>query len=261
MNSFLTLEHVGHEFRHAKPCRYRALDNISFSVRKGEIVCLIGNSGCGKSTLIQFVAGFLSPSEGVLIWNGRELDGPGPERTLVFDEDTLLPWLTCFQNVYLGVEHLFGKHDTKGELRARTLKALTRVGMHKFSDNLPRELSAGMRQRVCIARAIATEPQVLLMDDPFNALDPLTRAHLQETVLRIVQGTGTTLLMVTHDVDEAVLMADRVVMLTNGPACTIGKIHPLDLPRPRGGLALRHDPRYLAERANILKFLHDQRIK
>ncbi|NLY26517.1 MAG: ABC transporter ATP-binding protein [Alcaligenaceae bacterium] len=259
MENHVRIDHLSHRFINKKTQPYPVLHNINLSIRKGEVVCLVGNSGCGKSTLIQMLAGLERPSEGVLICNNREISGPGPDRALVLEQPTLLPWLSCFQNVYLAVEQVFGARETPGELRARARAALTRVGLLNDAAKFPGELSAGMRQRVSIARAIAMEPKVLLMDEPFNALDPLTRSHLQDDVLRIVGTLDTTVIMVSHDVDEALLMADRIVLLTQGPAATIGTIVPVDLPRPRNRLTVLSEPRYLELRTRILTFLHDQR--
>ena len=195
---------------------------------KGEFVALIGHSGCGKSTLLNLIAGLTTPTAGSLICANREIAGPGPERAVVFQNHSLLPWLTCFENVYLGVERVFGagsqEHgapasETKAQLMARTDAALALVGLSAAAQKRPGEISGGMKQRVGIARALAMEPKVLLMDEPFGALDALTRAKLQDELLEIVARTESTVVMVTHDVDEAVLLSDKIVMMTNGPRC------------------------------------------
>ena len=204
--------------------QFVALRNIDLAVRKGEFVTLIGHSGCGKSTLLNLVAGLLKPTTGVLLCAGREIAGPGPDRGVVFQNHSLLPWLTCFDNVYLAVERVFGASEKKAELKRRTHEALALVGLTHAEHKMPHEISGGMKQRVGIARALAMEPKVLLLDEPFGALDALTRAHLQDELMKIVAATGSTVLMVTHDVDEAVLLSDRIVMMTNGPAATIGEI-------------------------------------
>ena len=239
-----------------KKGRFHALHDINLQVKKGEFVTLIGHSGCGKSTLLNLVAGLLKTTAGTLICADREIAGPSPERAVVFQNHSLLPWLTCFDNVYLGVERVFGSREIKAQLSERTRAALSLVGLDHASQQRPHEISGGMKQRVGIARALAMEPKVLLMDEPFGALDALTRAHLQDELLKIVGKTGSTVLMVTHDVDEAVLLSDRIVMMTNGPAATIGEILSVDLARPRDRIALAEDPAYVHYRAAVLEFLY-----
>lgn len=254
---FVSVEHVDMVFS-GRQGRFQALANINLAIGKGEFVSLIGHSGCGKSTLLNLLAGLTLPSSGVVICNNREVAGPRPERAVVFQNHSLLPWLSCFDNVYLAVERVFGGKERKPQLRARTAQALALVGLTAATNKLPQEISGGMKQRVGIARALAMEPQVLLMDEPFGALDALTRAHLQDELLRIVAGTGSTVVMVTHDVDEAILLSDRVVMMSNGPAATIGDILTVDLPRPRDRLALAEQPRYHQLRAQLLEFLYQK---
>src|SRR5205823_13613280 len=229
---------------------------ISLNVTRGEFVSLIGHSGCGKSTLLNLVAGLLRPTAGHILLNNKEIGGPGPDRGVVFQNHSLLPWLTCAGNVHLAVERVFGEREAKAELAERTRAALALVGLSQAATKYPDEISGGMKQRVGIARALAMEPKVLLLDEPFGALDALTRATLQDELMRIVDTTGATVLMVTHDVDEAVLLSDRVVMMTNGPAATIGDTLQVDLPRPRARLALAHDARFMDLRAAILEFLY-----
>ena len=235
---------------------FNALAGIDLAVAKGEFITLIGHSGCGKSTLLNLIAGLTFPSRGVLLCAGREIPGPSPERAVVFQNHSLLPWLTCHENVHLGVERVYGASETRAQLKARTLAALDLVGLSHAAGKRPHEISGGMKQRVGIARALAMEPKVLLMDEPFGALDALTRAHLQDELLKIVAATGSTVVMVTHDVDEAVLLSDRIVMLTNGPAATIGEILAVDLPRPRDRMALAEHPVYVKKRAAVLDFLY-----
>ncbi|HET6789038.1 MAG TPA: ABC transporter ATP-binding protein, partial [Aquabacterium sp.] len=206
-----------------KKGRFHALREINLGIDKGEFIALIGHSGCGKSTLLNLIAGLLTPTSGGLICDNKEIAAPGPERAVVFQNHSLLPWLTCYQNVYLAVERVFGGKEAKEQLKKRTLDALDLVGMSHAVYKRPNEISGGMKQRVGIARALAMEPKVLLMDEPFGALDALTRAHLQDELLKIVARTKSTVVMVTHDVDEAVLLSDRIVMMTNGPAATIGQ--------------------------------------
>ncbi len=240
---------------------FHALTRVNLNVAQGEFITLIGHSGCGKSTLLNLIAGLTRASEGALICAGREIDGPSPERGVVFQNHSLLPWLSCFENVYLAVERVFGARESKARLHERTGDALALVGLTAASAKRPHEISGGMKQRVGIARALSMEPKVLLMDEPFGALDALTRAHLQDELLRIVAATGSTVVMVTHDVDEAVLLSDRIVMMTNGPRATIGDILQVRLARPRERLALAHDPLYLAYRASVLEFLYQRHAR
>src|SRR5712675_907073 len=223
-----------------------ALEEISLDIYAGEFVSLIGHSGCGKSTLLNILTGLLEPSDGHVFLANREITGPGPDRGVVFQNHSLLPWLTCFENVHLAVERVFGAIETKAQLKARTLKALDLVQLSHASHQRPNEISGGMKQRVGIARALSMEPKVLLLDEPFGALDALTRAHLQDELMKIVAKTRSTVMMVTHDVDEAVLLSDRIVMMTNGPAATVGGIVRVELPRPRDRLKLADAPAYVA---------------
>ena len=235
---------------------FHALRAIDLKVAQGEFVTLIGHSGCGKSTLLNLIAGLTRATDGVLLCDGREISAPGPERAVVFQNHSLLPWLTCFENVHLAVERVFGARETAAQLKARVLDTLALVGMSHAAAKRPQEISGGMKQRVGIARALAMEPKVLLLDEPFGALDALTRAHLQDELLKIVERMQCTVVMVTHDVDEAVLLSDRIVMMTNGPAATIGDIVPVALPRPRDRVALADDPHYMHCRKAVLDFLY-----
>ncbi|WP_233235727.1 ABC transporter ATP-binding protein [Bordetella sp. LUAb4] len=255
MQKFVRIESVGQVFPTRKG-PFVALRDIDLTVAQGEFISLIGHSGCGKSTLLNLVAGLTRPTSGVLICAEKEITGPGPDRAVVFQNHSLLPWMTCYQNVYLGVERVFAKTESKAQLQARTHAALELVGLAHAQAKLPREISGGMKQRVGIARALAMEPKVLLMDEPFGALDALTRAHLQDELLKIVAKTHSTTIMVTHDVDEAVLLSDRIVMLSNGPAATIGEVLDVPLARPRDRVELANDAQYLACRAAVVDFLH-----
>jgi nitrate/nitrite transport system ATP-binding protein len=255
MNSFIEVQNAEMVFQ-TKKGRFHALREIDLTVSRGEFVTLIGHSGCGKSTLLNLIAGLLVPSSGVLLCDNREISAPGPERAVVFQNHSLLPWLTCFENVYLAVERVFGATDSKTILKSRTKAALELVGMGHALHKRPHEVSGGMKQRVGIARALAMEPKVLLMDEPFGALDALTRAHLQDELLKIVARTQSTVVMVTHDVDEAVLLSDRIVMMTNGPAATIGEILKVELPRPRHRVELAEDPTYVHCRKEVLDYLY-----
>ena len=241
---------------HTKKGRFHALSDINLGIAKGEFITLIGHSGCGKSTLLNLIAGLLTPTQGGLICDGREIAGPGPERAVVFQNHSLLPWLICHDNVYLAVERVFGGKESKEQLKQRVADALALVGMSHATHKRPHEISGGMKQRVGIARALAMEPKVLLMDEPFGALDALTRAHLQDELLKIVAKAHCTVVMVTHDVDEAVLLSDRIVMMSNGPAATIGEVLPVPLARPRNRVALAEDPTYIACRKAVLDFLY-----
>ena len=233
-----------------------ALRDINLSVAKGEFVSLIGHSGCGKSTLLNLIAGLTMPTEGSLICANREIAGPGPERAVVFQNHSLLPWLTCFENVYLAVERVFSNTENKSQLKARTDAVLAMVGLTAAAQKRPGEISGGMKQRVGIARALSMEPKVLLLDEPFGALDALTRAKLQDELLQIVANTQSTVVMVTHDVDEAVLLSDRIVMMTNGPSATIGEVLSIQLSRPRNRVELAESTQYLRYRKAVIDFLY-----
>ena len=220
-----------------------------------------GHSGCGKSTLLNLIAGITTPTEGGLLCDNREIAGPGPERAVVFQNHSLLPWLSCFDNVALAVDQVFRRTMSKHERREWIEHNLARVQMGHALHKRPGEISGGMKQRVGIARALAMKPKVLLLDEPFGALDALTRAHLQDTVMHIQQELNTTIVMITHDVDEAVLLSDRVLMMTNGPAATVGEILSVDLPRPRHRVQLADDSRYHHLRQQILHFLYEKQPK
>ena len=260
MERYVQIENVNMVFD-TQSGPFVALQNVNLSVAQGEFITLIGHSGCGKSTLLNLVAGLLQTDDGVLLCAGREIDGPGPERGVVFQNHSLLPWLTCYENVYLAVERVFSAKEDKAQLQQRTRDALALVGLTHAEHKRPPEISGGMKQRVGIARALAMQPKVLLLDEPFGALDALTRAHLQDELMRIAQETHSTVMMVTHDVDEAVLLSDRIVMLTNGPSATIGDILPVALPRPRDRLALANDTRYHHLRGQVLEFLYHRQLR
>src|SRR6187402_3428687 len=236
-NKFIDIQHAEMSFSTKKGV-FNALTDVNLTVGKGQFITLIGHSGCGKSTLLNLIAGLTTPTQGSLLCADREIAGPGPERAVVFQNHSLLPWLTCFENIYLGVERVFSATESRAQLKTRTDEALALVGLTPAAHKRPGEISGGMKQRVGIARALAMEPKVLLMDEPFGALDALTRAHLQDSVMAIHARLGNTAMMITHDVDEAVLLADRIVMMTNGPSATIGEIREIRLPRPRNRLEL-----------------------
>lgn len=254
---FVRLEHVEKTFAGRKGT-FHALRDVNLTIAKGEFITIIGHSGCGKSTVLNILAGLLDISAGAALCAGREIKGPGPDRAVVFQNHSLLPWMTCMDNVYLAVDRVYGKSENKPALKRRALDALQLVGLAHAAHKYPHEISGGMKQRVGIARALAMEPKVLLLDEPFGALDALTRAHLQDELMRIVTATGSTVVMVTHDVDEAVLLADHIVMMTNGPAATVGQVLDVQLSRPRDRLALADDHHYNHLRAEVLKFLYER---
>jgi nitrate/nitrite transport system ATP-binding protein len=261
---YVQLENVDMTFS-TKKGDFNALKNINLSIKEGEFISIIGHSGCGKSTVLNLIAGLTQPTEGLLFCAGREIAGPGPERAVVFQNHSLLPWLSCYENVYLAVERVFGasadESESKAQLKVRTESALELVGLTHATDKRPNEISGGMKQRVGIARALAMEPKVLLLDEPFGALDALTRANLQDELMKIMAKTGCTAVMVTHDVDEAILLSDRVVMMTNGPAAGIGEILNVNLSRPRARLELAEDRDYNHLRSEVLRFLYERHAK
>ena len=255
--NYLEISQVGIEFpTEAEP--FRALQNVNLSIQQGEFISLIGHSGCGKSTVLNIIAGLYQATEGGIILQGREVNEPGPDRAVVFQNHALLPWLTVYQNVELAVKCVFKKTKTKAEIRDWIEHNLELVNMDHAMHKRPGEISGGMKQRVGIARCLAMQPKVLLMDEPFGALDALTRAHLQDSLMEIQNRLGNTVVMITHDVDEAVLLSDRIVMMTNGPAASIGEVLDINLPRPRDRLSLAEDPEFNAYRQQVLRFLYEK---
>jgi len=230
--------------------------NFNLRISQGQFVCLIGHSGCGKSTVLSMLAGLHTQSEGVIILAGKEITGPGPDRGMVFQSPCLLPWLSAFKNVLLGIEQIWPKKSS-AERHAQARHYLELVGLGDDLDKMPSELSQGMRQLVGIARAFALHPKMLLLDEPFGMLDGITRLQLQQELVRLWEQDQKTVLMVTHDVDEAVFLADRVVMMTNGPAATVGKILSIDLPRPREREAVLDNPHFYELRGQLLDFLEN----
>lgn len=259
-NIHLELSKVGIEFPTPKG-PFCALQNVDLKIEKGEFVSLIGHSGCGKSTVLNIVAGLYQATTGGVMLNGREVNEPGPERAVVFQNHSLLPWLTAYENVELGVKQIFKGKKSKAEMKQWIEHNLELVHMSHAMHKRPDEISGGMKQRVGIARALAMEPQVLLMDEPFGALDALTRAHLQDSLMEIQYQLGNTVIMITHDVDEAVLLSDRIVMMTNGPAATIGEILDVKLPKPRNRLELADNAEYNHYRSAVLRFLYEKQKK
>ncbi|MFN4170593.1 MAG: ABC transporter ATP-binding protein [Pseudorhodobacter sp.] len=234
------------------------LADIRLNIGKGEFVSIIGHSGCGKSTLLNLIAGLTEVTTGGIILDGGEVKSPGPDRAVVFQNHSLLPWLSVYDNVKLAVSKVFGSTKSRAERHDWIMQNLDLVQMTHAADKRPGEISGGMRQRVGIARALSMEPKILLLDEPFGALDALTRAHLQDAVMDIHARLGNTMIMITHDVDEAVLLADRIVMMTNGPAATIGEVLPVAIPRPRDRIALASQPDYVRAREAVLRFLYER---
>ena len=257
MNSYLELSHVTIDFPTPNG-PFRALDKVKLSIDKGEFISLIGHSGCGKSTVLNLVAGLYKATKGGIVLNSKEVSEPGPERAMVFQNHSLLPWLSAYENVELAVKTIFKGKKSKSEMKDWIEHNMMLVHMEHAMDKRPDEISGGMKQRVGIARALAMEPEVLLLDEPFGALDALTRAHLQDSVMEIQADLGNTIMMVTHDVDEAVLLSDRIVMMTNGPAATVGEILEVNLPRPRERLAVSEMPEYNHCRHEVLRFLYER---
>ncbi|QRM31684.1 ABC transporter ATP-binding protein [Microvirga sp. VF16] len=253
--AYLKIDHVGISFQRAGATT-EVLRDVNLSIDKGEYVSIIGHSGCGKSTVLNIVAGLLPPSQGGVLLEGRAVEGPGPDRAVVFQNHSLLPWLTVRENVELAVNKVFRGRKSKAERRDWTRHNLELVHMAHAENKRPHEISGGMKQRVGIARALAMEPKILLLDEPFGALDALTRAHLQDQVMEIHGRLGNTIIMITHDVDEAVLLSDRIVMMTNGPAATIGEDLSVNLERPRRRLELVGNSTYNDARAAVLEFLY-----
>ena len=260
MQGYLTIEQVGMTFDTASG-RFPALSNVSLSIQKSEFVSIIGHSGCGKSTLLNIVAGLTRPTTGAVLLDGAVVDEPGPDRAVVFQNHSLLPWLSAYANVRLAVDKVFGKTKSARERDDWTRHNLSLVKMDHALEKRPGELSGGMRQRVGIARALAMQAKILLLDEPFGALDALTRAHLQDTVMEIQHTTRNTAIMITHDVDEAVLLSDRIVMMTNGPSATIGEICEVALERPRRRLAVTDTAEYVRCRKMVMQFLYERHAK
>ncbi len=240
---------------------FTALKEVDLKIKKGEFISLIGHSGCGKSTVLNVVAGLYQATKGGVILNGREVNQPGPERAVVFQNHSLLPWLTAYQNVELAVKQVFKRTKSAKEMKEWIEYNLKLVHMEHAMHKRPDEISGGMKQRVGIARALAMQPDILLMDEPFGALDALTRAHMQDSLMEIQDELNNTVIMITHDVDEAVLLSDRIVMMTNGPAATIGEILDVKLERPRDRISLANDPQYSQLRSAVLTFLYEKQRK
>src|ERR671938_955545 len=253
--AYLQIDRIGITFARGGAAT-EVLRDVSLKVAQGEYVSIIGHSGCGKSTLLNIVAGLTGCTTGCVLLENREVNSPGPDRAVVFQNHSLLPWLTVYENVKLGVDKVFASSKTRAERDAWVMHNLNLVQMAHAKDKRPSEISGGMKQRVGIARALAMEPKVLLLDEPFGALDALTRAHLQDSVMQIHARLGNTVVIITHDVDEAVLLSHPIVMMTNGPSATIGEILEVPLARPRKRLELATNASYLKCRQRVLEFLY-----
>jgi nitrate/nitrite transport system ATP-binding protein len=257
MSHYLKIDHLSKSFARGS-LETEVLHDVTLTIERGEYVSIIGHSGCGKSTLLNIVAGLLPASTGGVLLENREVNEPGPDRAVVFQNHSLLPWLTVYDNVSLAVNKVFGAAKSRAARHDWVMHNLDLVQMGHAKDKRPAEISGGMKQRVGLARALSMEPKVLLLDEPFGALDALTRAHLQDSVMAIHAKLGNTVLMITHDVDEAVLLSDRIVMMTNGPSARIGEVLDVPLARPRKRLALAADPTYLKCRQRVLEFLYER---
>lgn len=257
-NKFLEISQVGIEFPTANG-PFCALKDVQFDIDKGEFVSIIGHSGCGKSTVLNIVAGLYQATYGGVILEGKEVNEPGPDRAVVFQSHALMPWLTVYQNVALGVEQVFKGRKNKAEMKQWIEHNLKLVKMDHAMHKMPNEISGGMKQRVGIARCLAMQPKVMLMDEPFGALDALTRASLQDSVMSIQKELDTTVILITHDVDEAVLMSDKIVMMSNGPAAKVGEILEIELDRPRDRVDLSKDAQFNYYRQQVLSFLYEKK--
>ncbi|MGG6296546.1 nitrate ABC transporter ATP-binding protein [Leptolyngbya sp. AN02str] len=254
--NFLVFDHVSKSYPTGKGV-YPVLENVNLTIRQGEFVCLIGHSGCGKSTLLSLVSGFQHPTDGSVTLKGQNILKPGPDRMVVFQNYALLPWRTVFENVYLAVNSVW-PNKPEAEKRAIVREHLAMVGLTEAADKTPDQISGGMRQRVSIARALAIRPEVLILDEPFGALDAITKEELQEELLKIWNDHRCTVLMITHDIDEALFLADRLVMMTNGPAATIGEVMEIPFERPRDRDQIMEDPEYYRLRNYALDFLYNR---
>jgi len=258
MNKYLEISRVGIEFP-TPDGPFTALKDVDFHIDEGQFVSIIGHSGCGKSTVLNIIAGLYQATYGGVILEGREVNEPGPDRAVVFQSHALMPWLSVYQNVALGVEHVFKGQKSKSQMKEWVEHNLELVGMGHAMRKLPHEISGGMKQRVGIARCLAMQPKVMLMDEPFGALDALTRANLQDSVMQIQKELNTTVVLITHDVDEAVLMSDEIVMMSNGPAARVGEILKIELERPRERVALSKSDQFNYYRQQVLSFLYEKK--
>jgi len=253
---FLRFDGLGKTYPTSKG-PYPVLDNVQLEVAQGEFICVIGHSGCGKSTLLNMVSGFATPTSGAVLLNGKPIEKPGPDRMVVFQGYALLPWLTAYENVYLGIDSVKPKLE-KSQKHAITMEHLELVGLTAAMEKKITQISGGMKQRVAIARALAIRPEVLILDEPFGALDAITKEELQEELLKIWNTQKCTVLMITHDIDEALFLADRLVMMTNGPAASIGEDLSIPFVRPRSREDIMEDPLYYELRNQALDFLYNR---
>lgn len=252
---FLEIDNVAKIYPTKGGESYTVLEGVNLTVNEGEFVCVIGHSGCGKSTLLNMVAGFNEPSIGEVRLKTQRITQPGPDRMVVFQNYSLLPWMTAFENIYLGINAVWPEKP-KAEKEQIVHEHLALVGLTEAAHKKPKALSGGMKQRVCIARALALRPEILILDEPFGALDPITREELQEELLKIWTDHRVTVLMITHDIDEALLLSDRLVMMTNGPAAKIGEVMEIPFERPRVRSRLMENPKYYELRNSALDFLY-----
>ncbi len=253
---FLTIKDVSKVYETPKG-PYVVLDGVNLTIKEGEFICLIGHSGCGKSTLLNMIAGFNGPTNGEVALEGSRITEPGPDRMVVFQNYSLLPWLTATENIHLGVENVYPEKSSD-EHNTIVKEHLELVGLTEACNKRPGQLSGGMKQRVAIARALATRPKLLILDEPFGALDPITREELQEELLKIWRKEKITVIMITHDIDEALFLADRIVMMTNGPAASIGEDMHVPFSRPRNRARIMEDPKYYELRNFALEFLYSR---
>ena len=257
-NAFLEVSKVGIDFP-TPTGPFTALKDVDIRIDEGEFVSIIGHSGCGKSTVLNIIAGLYQATYGGVILEGKEVNEPGPDRAVVFQSHALMPWLSVYENVALGVEQVFKGQKTKEEIKEWVEHNLSLVKMDHAMQRMPHEISGGMKQRVGIARCLAMQPKVMLMDEPFGALDALTRASLQDSVMEIQKELNTTVILITHDVDEAVLMSDKIVMMSNGPAAKVGELLEIDLERPRERVALSKSDQFNYYRQQVLSFLYEKK--
>ena len=253
--SFLSIERLTQKYPDGKGGEFTVFENASFGIEKGEFVCILGHSGCGKSTIMNILAGLSEPTLGVVKMDGMEVSGPSLDRGVVFQNYSLLPWLTALKNVTFGVAARFPDW-TKQQVEDHSIAFLDKVGLSGDAiQRKPSQLSGGMRQRVSIARAFANEPKLLLLDEPFGALDALTRGSIQEELLKVWSGTDQTVFMITHDIDEAILLADRILLMTNGPLARVSESVEITIPRPRVRTEIVENPNYYAIRNHLVQFL------
>jgi nitrate/nitrite transport system ATP-binding protein len=251
--AYLELRNVAKGFG-ANGARSEVLRDVNFSVEKGEFVAIVGFSGAGKTTLISLIAGLIKPEAGSITLNDLEITEPGPDRGIVFQNYSLLPWLTVYENIFLAVDQVFPNWSA-AKKQQHVEKHIAMVNLTPAHEKRPGELSGGMRQRVSVARALAMDPQILLLDEPLSALDALTRATLQDEIGRIWQENQKTVVMITNDVDEGILLADRIIPLSAGPNATLGPSIPIHLPRPRDRKSINHEPEFKSIRADVINFL------